>query len=1089
MHMLIIRHLCSKEGQHTCQAQRPDGRVGDEAVIQAPDAMAVEGRPNSNLSLDLRWYLEQFLDYPFSPHTEVAERIQAALNEWGQQAFTALFDRGRGRDMYRDALRDGLDNLTLKIASDDPYVLAWPWEALQDPQISGALAQHARIERQLSGQHDPVDLPELPRDGINILLVTARPYDHDVGYRTLSRPLLDLIRQEQLPARVQVLRPPTFAQLREHLRQRPQHYHIVHFDGHGGYGPNRAANGYQLQGFQGRLIFETADGAADPIEAATLSALLREHRIPMMVLNACQSAMIDATAQDAFASVAAALLQAGVRSVVAMSYALYVSAARVFLPDFYRRLFAQGNMTEAVRAGRQAMLLQPGRICYRGEFPLEDWLVPVVYQQDPPDLPFATAAAPETEDRIVLPPEAEQGDHPYGFIGRDSALLTLERAMRRAPAGILIHGLGGVGKTTLAQGFLAWLADTGGLQAEPFWFSFQDIGSSDYVFNEMVARLFGTAAMAADRDVKISHLVQAFKAQPRVIVWDNFESASGIPGADAPPRLPEADRLQLRDFLAQLRGGKTKVIITSRSPETSWLPPTACYRLPLVGLQTEERWTFCHAIVNDLGLRVQRDDPHLVELMELLDGHPLAMRAMLTQLAARSAQALTEQLRSRLQPDEADDTQAKLFATLRFVEASLPKALQPLLIPLALHERFVHAAILEAMAEAADAGQDRAAIDQFLSGLEFAGLLAGQGQGVYQIHPALTGFLRAQPTPDDAAEADWRRAFVDILGRLADDVAPKLLHEQRPVFDLFGASFHRALTEAEALEMGQHGAALAQSLAAYAQNQRDFSQAEQWYRKSLAIVEKQGNEHGAAITYHQLGMIAEEQRDFSQAEQWYRKSLAIVEKQGNEHGAAITYHQLGRIAEEQRDFSQAEQWYRKSLAIFEKQGNEHGAAITYHQLGMIAQEQRDFSQAEQWYRKSLAIKEKQGNEHGAASTYHQLGMIAQEQRDFSQAEQWYRKSLAIKEKQGNEHGAASTYHQLGNMALVQQDFVQAGQWYIRSIAMFTRYNDRHHLQVASNNFLRCHSQAPAAVQAELQALWEQANLGPFPSPDTEESST
>jgi hypothetical protein len=44
-------------------------------------------------------------------------------------------------------------------------------------------------------------------------------------------------------------------------------------------------------------------------------------------------------------------------------------------------------------------------------------------------------------------------------------------------------------------------------------------------------------------------------------------------------------------------------------------------------------------------------------------------------------------------------------------------------------------------------------------------------------------------------------------------------------------------------------AALAQALAVYAQNQRDFTQAEQWYRKSLAIKEKLGNEHGAAGTY------------------------------------------------------------------------------------------------------------------------------------------------------------------------------------------------------------------------------------------------
>ncbi len=43
----------------------------------------------------------------------------------------------------------------------------------------------------------------------------------------------------------------------------------------------------------------------------------------------------------------------------------------------------------------------------------------------------------------------------------------------------------------------------------------------------------------------------------------------------------------------------------------------------------------------------------------------------------------------------------------------------------------------------------------------------------------------------------------------------------------------------------------------------------------------------------QLGIIAHERRDFAQAEKWYRKSLAISEKLGDEPGAASSYHQLG----------------------------------------------------------------------------------------------------------------------------------------------------------------------------------------------------
>ena len=63
-------------------------------------------------------------------------------------------------------------------------------------------------------------------------------------------------------------------------------------------------------------------------------------------------------------------------------------------------------------------------------------------------------------------------------------------------------------------------------------------------------------------------------------------------------------------------------------------------------------------------------------------------------------------------------------------------------------------------------------------------------------------------------------------------------------------------------------------------------------------------------------MIAQEQRDYVQAEAWYRKSLAIREKQGNEHGAAITYAQLGLMAAAQRDFGQAGQQLLQALRLF-----------------------------------------------------------------------------------------------------------------------------------------------------------------------------
>ncbi|HXP62346.1 MAG TPA: tetratricopeptide repeat protein [Dongiaceae bacterium] len=255
-----------------------------------------------------------------------------------------------------------------------------------------------------------------------------------------------------------------------------------------------------------------------------------------------------------------------------------------------------------------------------------------------------------------------------------------------------------------------------------------------------------------------------------------------------------------------------------------------------------------------------------------------------------------------------------------------------------------------------------------------------------------------------------------------------------------------------------------------AAERRDFAAAEAWYRKALAIEEKQENEHGAATTYHQLGTLAQERRDFVAAEACYRRSLAIKEKQGNEHGAATTYHQLGTLAQERRDFAAAEAWYRKSLAVKEKQGNEHGAATTYHQLGILAQEQRDFAAAAGWYRKSLAVDEKQGNEHSAAISYHQLGRIAQEQRDFAAAEAWYRKSLAIEEKQGDEHHAAMSYYQLGRVAEEQRDFAGAGRFFLKALGVFAAKNDPYHAEMARKGFVRLLRSAPPEIRAGLRGV-------------------
>ena len=1079
--------------------------------LPPPASFPVQGHGDKQLLPELRWYLEDYLQAPFGAYRQSAQAVAETLEAWG----TAVFDRlfvGQAQNWYQSAKGQNFQNFRIKITSDAPEIMAWPWEALHSGE-DGYLALRFPLERQLSGGlGDPPPLPEgLPQDVLHILYVIPRPYgERDVGYRTLAKSLVQSIEENHLPVTVEVLRPPTFDRLRQVLEERPGYYHIVHFDGHGGYGDRTPGEGC-YGAAEGCLVFEGEDGQPEAIETTRLAQLLAEYRIPCMVLNACQSGMVDGQARDPFACVAAGLLKAGVYSVVAMGYSLYVSAAREFVPAFYRKLFQGGSVSEAVRAGRGKMFRQPDRSCVTGKLPLRDWVVPVLYRQMPEDsiirFPKLQPNRQAEEAELALPPEAALGD--YGFIGRDRELQQLERAMQRQPqAALLIHGQAGGGKTTLARGFLHWLRSTGGLQGQVFWFNFQEIHSAEYVVNELVQAFLGLSATALPMEQKLQGLVQRLGSEPHLLVWDNLESASGIAGTEVQAQLPQEDLELLAGLLKGLRGGKTKVLLTSRKQEKEWLPVQTCFRVPLGGLEGEELWEYCNAVVRDLGLALDRSNETYRRILEKLCGNPLAIRAILLRLQDSTPEALLTGLDRAFEGQAGDESTRRLQAAYAVFGETLKTQYLPILQLTGLHEYYADAVLVEKMLAQAGKTVPPEKVASCFRILEDAGFCTHLGGKIYWLHPALRGYLQQQmPAPEEV-----QRGFVDGMGACAVLLGSAPFHQVRGFYQANLANLYHARRLAESLGMEIDSMALTQGLARYAQERRqfaeadrlyrslwkqgeardnakitatalhqlgmiaqgrrDFKSAEGWYQKSLAIEEKHGDEHGAASTYHQLGRIAGEQRDFKSAETWYQKALAIEEKHGSEHGAAMTYHQLGVIAEEQGDFKSAETWYQKSLAIEEKHGDEYGAAMTYHQLGVIAQERRDFETAEGWYQKSLAIKEKHGNEYGAAMTYHQLGMTAQKQGDFKSAEGWYQKSLAIEEKHGNEHGAAMTYHQLGRIAAGQRDFQSAAGHFLQAIEGFANTGDMYHLAIAVRNYAGLIHNAPPSERDALRSRWD-----------------
>lgn len=274
---------------------------------------------------ELRWYLETYLEFPGAGDRVRAQKLEANLTQWGKELFAALFPSagGMANPIYEALMtraESGYRRL-LTLNSADPEVLVRPWEMARDHR--GPLAfQGIRLRRQLGEQGKVPAFAGGPR--LRVLLIVSRPTDTGfIDPRTSTRPVLDAL--DALAGRVQVdfCEPPTLAELERRIaaaRRAREPFHIVHFDGHGTYLPKSGV---------GALCFEQEDETTDLVPGQRLGDLLVRQRIPLVLLDACRGAQL--SDRPVFGSVAPALLQSGVGSVVAFSHAVHVEGARILV--------------------------------------------------------------------------------------------------------------------------------------------------------------------------------------------------------------------------------------------------------------------------------------------------------------------------------------------------------------------------------------------------------------------------------------------------------------------------------------------------------------------------------------------------------------------------------------------------------------------------------------------------------------------------------------------------------------------------------------------------------------------------------------
>ncbi len=1058
---------------------------------------------------ELRWYLETYLTSPYGVWADQGRGIEERFPDLGQRLFSALFGQGMStRDLYRAVKGEKLE---IWISSMDPVFLGMPWELMWNPDEPECLAlAGVSVNRTIPGAGANSFTQEYT-EPLRVLMAICRPSGRrDVPYQIVARRLIPIL--EHLEGRVELdlLRPPTEDELWkqvERAREEGRPYHVMHFDGHG------ALVRYKKAGRMGYVVFEDDQGEADPVAADDFAQRFTDAGIPLLVLNACQSAMVDADAPPG-SVVATRLLQAGVPAVVAMGYSVYARAAAEFMAVFYDALFAGLNVSEAMARGRARLKSHNLRPSPKGDMPLLDWVVPVHYASQ--YVAFQNLAAErkarptprEAMDEILAkasegPGEKDDFAATGEFFGRDNEFLELERALWVRHV-VVLHGIGGSGKTELAKAFARWFRLSGGAD-RPEWVIWQDFipGGSTHNLDGYLT-LLGLKVrgpdfiLAYDTPEKRMEAVLSFMEKFRIlVVWDNFESARSMPAPQAVGKgMDEKECNKIRAFLHEVgRQARVGVVITSRAEE-EWLGgPDRISRVPVHGLLPHDADQYADSLLAGLShAQEQRKDLAFPELMKILAGHPLSLRLVLPFLEVFPVKDLKKGLlgRGALPPELQDDRAGRMESLAASVSYSLdyiPEPHSSRLCALALFEGAVDQAILWTMSEMEGvpgrfAGISKEEWEETLSLAGGLGLLTQTFlSGLWCLHPALPSFFlkrwQKQAGRDfdnelqDAQEA-WTRTHAVMgawLDKQIDGGAAKVAFA---MLKTCKGNLSYAIALALEWQWFDEIQMILRPLNAYWDAQGLVAEAEEWVDRCLEATESPTGErppwNTPAGTLWRFVKIARANRKL-EAGNLEEAEIAYIELSKALNGEsdpealrriAVDYHQLGRVAADRGDLDKAAVWYRKSLEIDEELGDLLGLASSYNQLGVVAHQLGDLDKAEGYYKQGLAIVKELKNRPYAAAMYHQLCIVAQDRSDLYNAEKWCHKSLEIEEELGNRPGQAMAYHQLGRVALERGDLYRAEEWCRRSLEIKEELGDRPGMAITYSQLGRV-----AAEQGEL----------------------
>jgi tetratricopeptide (TPR) repeat protein len=625
----------------------------------------------------------------------------------------------------------------------------------------------------------------------------------------------------------------------------------------------------------------------------------------------------------------------------------------------------------------------------------------------------------------------------YAFVGRQKEMEDLIQTLREGHI-VQIHGLGGIGKTSLAAATAKQLWIRKVFPKGILWVS--DVGTAPlsticdaiarHLHEDRIPKLPAESRPDATRELLARH-------EKLLIVLDRIESP-GTVQQFVDRCLPEGGVL--------LTTGRTKHVASDRDV---LVPPLQ--RSDAIALfKSRAKWK-----------DEPTEEPLIDEICALLDNHPLAIVIAAGRVRAESLPLKSLKLRladeksrlKSLQLEMGTDAEQSLQACLNLSYQYLDKKQRqvfhslaacfsdtislPLLAEICGMEEWEcedigGQLVLRSLAERRDNRfYMQHLVRDFGRSVPEVSALAIQGKVLQVLSSYVERYRENDPHHFDLLELEISNLLGAIRWAIANDKneeAVKLVKIiARPVSGLLGVRGYWS----ELVDVGKLGlqaaekcndlravAQIAQYIAIVHQRQDSYREAQAYYQRSLKIYQDIKDDINVAVAKHNLGILSLEMCHYPEAQQLFDESQKLYRGAGDQIGISRSLHELGRLAFIQGDFLTAKQLFGQSLVIKESMPDKpdrRGMASALFQLGEIAREQGDWPEAQGLYARSQQIYSERKDSSGLAAIAESLARIYREQGNFAEAQRLFGEAGITFDKLADQSGIAENQLDLGHL--------------------------------------------------------------------------